>query len=278
MTETFGVRLRDRIQTLGPLCVGVDPSRRQLTLWERGDDISGLEFFSLAMLEASMGLAAAIKPQVAYFERFGSAGFRVLERLLSDARDARVLIVADAKRGDIGSTNEGYAEAWLTPGSPLAADALTVTPYLGIDTMAPLVTTAAATARGLFVVVASSNDEGRVVQEARIDDERRVEDVLLERIAEWNRADEDLGTVGVVFGATRDRPRFDLAHVNGPFLVPGVGEQGATPDHVARLFSGVPTSSLLVNVSRAIAGAGPDPRSVRDAVARWRDDLARALP
>ena len=111
MSDTFGERLYERIRALGPLCVGVDPSRELIESWERSDTIEGLEFVSLAVLEAVGGVAAAIKPQVAFFERFGSAGFAVLERLIRDAGDADLLVVADAKRGDIGSTNDGYAQA-----------------------------------------------------------------------------------------------------------------------------------------------------------------------
>jgi len=128
MVETFGTRLQERIRALGPLCVGIDPTRRLLESWDRPDSVEGLEFCSLAVLEAVLDTAAAIKPQVAFFERFGSAGFRVLERLMAEARDADILVVADAKRGDIALTNEGYAEAWLSNRSTLAADALTVSP------------------------------------------------------------------------------------------------------------------------------------------------------
>ena len=120
MTETFGVRLQERLRELGPLCVGIDPSSEVLTRWGRPDSVEGLEFCSLAVLEAVTGVAAVIKPQVAFFERFGSAGYRVLERLIQEAHDADLLVVADAKRGDVDSTNEGYAQAWLRDDAPLA--------------------------------------------------------------------------------------------------------------------------------------------------------------
>jgi orotidine-5'-phosphate decarboxylase len=97
-----------------------------------------MEFFARAALEAIVGTAAAIKPQVAFFERFGSAGYRVLEQLIRDAHDADVLVVADAKRGDFLVTNNGYAEAWLAERSPLRVDAVTASPYLGVDALAPL--------------------------------------------------------------------------------------------------------------------------------------------
>ncbi len=143
------------------------------------NSVEGLEFFSLAVLEAVMDSVAVIKPQVAFFERFGSQGFRVLERLMSDARDANVLIVADAKRGDVDSTNVGYAQAWLEEASPLRCDAVTASPYLGVESLAPLFERAASTGRGVFVLAATSNEEGREVQSARTKENETVEDFVL---------------------------------------------------------------------------------------------------
>lgn len=276
MVESFGQRLQERVRAFGPLCVGIDPSALALAAWDRTDTVEGLEFFSLALLEASIGTAAAIKPQVAYFERFGSAGYAVLERLLREARDADLLTIADAKRGDIGSTNEGYAHAWLDDQSPLSADAVTVSPYTGVAALGPFFARAAQ-GRGIFVLAATSNDEGRELQRAMTATERAVEVMVLEQVAALNSAGDGLGGVGVVLGATRDRPAFDLASLRGPYLVPGVGAQGATPDQVGRLFERCPDASVLVNVSRAVAQAGPERAGLRDAVRRWRDDLAAAL-
>ncbi|HUV57287.1 MAG TPA: orotidine-5'-phosphate decarboxylase [Acidimicrobiales bacterium] len=277
MREPFGVRLRERIRALGPLCVGVDPSPKLIESWGRTDSVEGLEFFSLAVLEAVLGTAAVIKPQVSFFERFGAEGYRVLERLLSEARDADVLVVADAKRGDIKSTNDGYADAWLSDRSSLAVDALTVTPYVGVGALAPLFEVAQATGRGVFVLAATSNDEGRAVQTARTSEDERIEDLVLRSVSELNRRDDGLGSLGAVLGATRDRPDFNLASLGGPYLVPGVGSQGATADHVARLFARCPQGTVLVNVGRAILEAGPDRAGLRDAAQRWRDDLSAAL-
>src|SRR5487761_2302260 len=167
MIESFGARLQERVRALGPLCVGIDPSPRLLVEWERPDSVDGLEFFALSVLEAVIGCAAAIKPQISFFERFGADGYHVLERVMAEARDADVLIVADAKRGDISSTNDGYAEAWLSDRSPLRADALTVTPYVGVAALGPFFELAKATGRGVFVLAATSNDEGRILQTAR---------------------------------------------------------------------------------------------------------------
>ena len=277
MVESFGTRLQERIRALGPLCAGIDPSRQLLESWGRPDSVEGLEFCALAVLEAVLDTAAAIKPQVAFFERFGSAGFRVLERLMSDARDADVLVVADAKRGDIGVTNEGYAEAWLADRSPVVADAVTLHPYLGVGALSPMIDMATATGRGVFVLVATSNTEGRAMQAARGEDGERVEDLVLRMVAEINQRSDGRGSVGAVLGATRDRPEFDLASLGGPFLVPGVGAQGASAENVARLFDRCPQGTVLVNVSRSILQAGPERSALRDAAQRWRDDLSSAL-
>ena len=278
MRDPFGVRLRERVRALGPLCVGVDPSAEVLRSWERPDALEGLEFAALAILDAVVGVAAAIKPQVAFFERFGSGGYRVLERLIADARDADILVVADAKRGDFAPTNVGYAEAWLGERSTLRVDAVTVSPYLGVGALRPLFTLAEESGRGVFVLAATSNDEGRAVQTARTVDGERVEELVLGQVASLNGRDDGLGSVGCVLGATRDRPAFNLASLGGPFLVPGVGAQGATADHVSRMFERCPPGTVLVNVGRAILEAGPVRSDLRDAAQRWRDDLGLALP
>jgi orotidine-5'-phosphate decarboxylase len=236
-----------------------------------------LEFFSLAVLEAVVDTVAVIKPQVAFFERFGSQGFAVLERVMSEARDARLLIIADVKRGDVSTTNEGYAQAWLGEQSALRADAMTVSPYLGFDSLAPMLGLARATGRGVFILAATSNVEGRVIQRARTGDDRSVESFVLEQIRQHNELDEGPGSVGAVVGATRDRPAFALETLGGPYLVPGVGSQGGTPEDVARVFERCAPGSVLASVSRAILQAGPERASLRDAAKRWRDDLARVL-
>jgi orotidine-5'-phosphate decarboxylase len=214
---------------------------------------------------------------VAFFERFGSEGYRVLERLISDARDADVLVVADAKRGDFAATNAGYAEAWLAERSPLRVDAVTASPYLGVEALAPLFAHAHDNSRGVFVLVATSNPEGRALQRARTTEGERVEDLVLRSVAELNKRDDGLGSFGVVIGATRDAPEFDLAHLGGPYLVPGVGAQGASAEDVARLFARCPKDTVLVNVARSILNAGPERAALRDAARRWRDDLNQAL-
>jgi orotidine-5'-phosphate decarboxylase len=277
MAETFGARLHDRIRELGPLCAGIDPSRELLSRWDRPDTIESLEFFAMTVLEAVTGVVAAIKPQVAFFERFGSLGFRVLERLVVEARDADVLVIADAKRGDFSLTNEAYAQAWLSEESPFAVDALTVSPYLGVAALAPFFNAASENGRGVFVLAATSNPEGRILQRARTEDHERIEDMVLREVASLNHRDEGLGSFGVVLGATRDAPEFDLDTLAGPYLVPGVGAQGADANDVARLFSRSESPTVLVSVSRDILSTGPERRPLQDAARRWRDDLRAAL-
>jgi orotidine-5'-phosphate decarboxylase len=277
MADSFGVQLQERIKEFGPLCVGVDPSSALLSAWERPDNADGLEFFALAVLEAVTGVVGVIKPQVAFFERFGSAGFRVLERLITDAHDAQIMVVADAKRGDFVVTNEGYAQAWLRDDSPLAVDAVTASPYLGVSALEPLFEAARSSGRGVFVLAATSNEDGRVIQQATTADGERVEDVVMETVSQMNHREGGLGSIGVVLGATRSAPRFDLTTLAGPYLVPGVGAQGAGASDVARLFERCEEGTVLASVSRDILRAGPDRRGLRDAAQRWRDDLRSAL-
>jgi len=277
MNESFGVRLQERIRDLGPLCVGIDPSATMIEKWGRVDSVDGLEFFSLAVLEAVLDTAAVVKPQVSYFERFGSEGYRVLERVLEDARDANVMVIADVKRGDIGSTNEGYAEAWLGDASPLRVDALTLNPFLGIESLTPFFRRANESGRGAFILSATSNAEGREIQRARTADDVSVEALVLQSVATLNAQHDGLGSLGVVLGATRERPEFDLTALAGPYLVPGVGAQGANSDQVARLFDRCPLGTVLVNVGRSILERGPERSALRDAARRWRDELSAAL-
>ena len=220
----------------GPLCAGIDPSSVLLDRWGLPDEPRGLREFASRCVEAFAGTVAAVKPQVAFFERFGSAGMAALERLLEWARDAELLVIADAKRADIENTMTGYATAWLDPQSPLSADAVTAVPYLGLAALQPMIEVAARHDRGVLVVVRSSNPEGRVVQEARTGSGTgpSVEDQLLSEIATANNGPGARpGTVGAVIGATLPPTSFSLATLGGVVLAPGVGAQGATAADVA---------------------------------------------
>ncbi|HUZ09561.1 MAG TPA: orotidine-5'-phosphate decarboxylase [Acidimicrobiales bacterium] len=273
----FGERVVEAVGALGPLCVGIDPSASLLSRWGLPDDVSGLGEFGSRCLHAFAGVVPVVKPQVAFFERHGAAGIGVLEKLLGEARQAGLLVIADAKRGDIDNTSAAYADAWLRDGSPLAADAVTVNPYLGLGALRPMTAMAVATGRGVVVVVRSSNPEGRLLQEAVTAAGDSVEDALLAEVAALNAAEgAAVGSVGVVVGATLEPSGFELSGLGGIILAPGVGAQGAGPSDVARLFGGCPGGTVLPNVSRSVLSHGPDVAELRAAAIRARDGIAAA--
>lgn len=273
--ESFGSRLGTAMAVRGPLCVGIDPHPALLKGWGLDDDAAGLRRFSLTVLEAVGSLAAAIKPQVALYERHGSAGMAVLEELLAEARDEKVLTIADAKRGDIGSTMAAYADAWLRDDSPLAADSVTLSPYLGFESLRPALDLAARTGRGVFVLALTSNPEGASVQHVGGADSvaRRI---TQSAAAENRRCQGNLGSVGLVVGATVGSALteldLDLAAVRGPLLAPGLGAQGATPADLRATF-GAAYPQVLGTSSRDILSAGPEQRGLRDAAQRTLDGL-----
>ena len=273
----FGRRLAHAMETTGPLCLGVDPHPGLLRQWGLSDTPAGVEAFSLTALEAAVGpegpRVAAIKPQVALYERHGSAGLAALERLLAAARDAGVLTIADAKRGDIGSTMDGYAAAWASDASPLAADAVTLSPYLGFGTLVPTIRAAHEAGRGVFVLALTSNPEGREVQHVG---EGSAEGSVARRIAAAAaaenaalRGDDAWGPVGLVLGATvaaeADRLGLDLPALGGPLLAPGFGAQGATAPGMRADF-GTAWPQVLATSSRGILSAGPSVASLVDTI------------
>jgi orotidine-5'-phosphate decarboxylase len=278
--EGFGARLAAAIDTTGPLCAGIDPSESLLRAWGLSDDAVGLRDFGARCVDAFAGVVPVVKPQVAFFERFGAAGIAALETLIGDARQAGLLVIADAKRGDIGSTMEAYASTWLDSRSPLCADAVTATPYLGLGSLQPMFDLAVEHGRGVIVVVRTSNPEGRSLQEALTESGQgpAVEDMLLARIAELNAGGLPLpGTVGVVVGATLAPSAFPLASLGGPILAPGVGAQGATAADVGKLFRGCKPGTVLASSSRSLLAAGPEPALLRAAALASREEMAAAL-
>lgn len=281
----FGARLAATMDEFGPLCVGIDPHASLLADWGLPDDASGLRSFALTVLDAVGGRVAAVKPQAAFFERHGAAGLAVLEEVVAAGRDVGTLVIVDAKRGDIGSTMGAYADAYLRDGSPLAGDALTVSPYLGFGSLAPAVQAAAATGRGLFVLALTSNPEGPAVQHARGPDGVSVAARIAAEAAALNAAEvsasgAELGSCGLVVGATigsaAQDAGVDLAAVRGPLLAPGVGAQGAGAAELAAVF-GAARRSVLASSSRAVLAAGPGQRALRTAARAAADDAARAL-
>jgi orotidine-5'-phosphate decarboxylase len=291
--EHFGARLAAAMDAHGPLCVGIDPHASLLEAWGLRDDVDGLREFSLRVVDALGGKVAAFKPQAAFFERHGSRGVAVLEEVIAAARatgpggsgSSGTLTIVDAKRGDIGSTMGAYAEAFLADGSPLAGDALTVSPYLGFGSLQPAVDLAAATGRGLFVLCLTSNKEGFEVQHARTEGTAgvlggTVAALMAARAAVLNAGAEPMGSVGLVVGATIGdavgTTGTDLVAVNGPLLAPGVGAQGAGERELATTF-GDARRNVLASSSRAVLAAGPDPDALVRAARAAAEEATSAL-
>ena len=264
----FGERLARAMRDNGPLCVGIDPHPELLAQWGLPDTAESLFAFGETVLEASALSVAAVKPNAAFFERHGSRGIAALERLLASARDKGIITILDAKRGDIGSTMQAYADAFLRQGAPLEADALTVSPYLGFGSLAPALELAEANGKGIFVLALTSNKEGASVQHA-VGEDGPVAKAVADAAAELNRGATPMGSVGLVVGATVGEAvaelGIDLAAVNGPLLAPGVGAQGATANDVAKVF-GEATSRVLVSQSRGVLQAGPFVEKLRGAI------------
>lgn len=272
----FGTRLAAAVADRGPLCAGIDPHAGLLNAWGLGDDLAGLERFALTATEALAPVCSVLKPQSAFFERFGSAGVAVLERVIATAREGGALVLLDVKRGDIGSTSQAYADAYLDPASPLAADAATVSPYLGFGSLSPFVETAQRHGAGLFVLALTSNPEGPEVQHARIPGAASVAGRMLDHLRALNADAAPHGSFGAVVGATIAEPAaedgVDL-DVGGPILAPGFGAQGGTVDDLRRIF-GSAAARVLPSSSREILAAGPDPRALREAAVRTTESLA----
>lgn len=256
----FGRRLRDALDQYGPLCVGIDPHEALLRAWGMDATAAGAREFGLRTVEAAAGRVGIVKPQVAFYERYGAAGFAALEDVIAAARAAGLIVIADAKRGDIGTTMDGYAAAWLAPGAPLESDALTLSPYLGTDSLNAAFSAATAHEKGVFVLAATSNPEASALQRARVDDEESVAERVAHDVAARNiGAPGSLGPIGLVVGATVDRRAYGLSDIvlaGTPILAPGFGAQGAEPDDLGRLF-GYVSSQVVASESRSILSAGP---------------------
>ena len=288
MTQSFGERLIGVFETSGHLCVGIDPHPYLLADWGLADSGEGLREFGLRVVDAASGRAGIVKPQVAFFERHGSAGYAALEETIRTARAAGLLVIADAKRGDLGSSVEAYGQAWLTPGASLEADAMTISAYQGVGSIAAPMELARQGGKGLFVLAATSNPEafatqsavvgsgigsgglaGRTVAASIVDEVNRGNDAALESTG--------LGSVGVVIGATVRLSDFGLTSTDlasMPILGPGFGHQGADYESIRAIY-GSAASNVVVSSSRAILDAGP--ADVAAAITAQARELAKVL-
>jgi orotidine-5'-phosphate decarboxylase len=280
--QTFGQRLRAATEKFGPLCAGIDPHRALVESWGLTYDVDGLRTFTRACVDAFGGHVGVVKPQSAFFEVFGSGGIAVLEEAIRDLRAAGTVVILDAKRGDIGSTMSAYAAAYLGSSAVSPADALTVSPYLGFESLRPALDEAATNGRGVFVLALTSNPEGQGVQHARRDGLSVAESMVRGAAGENAAAGAagDLGSTGLVVGATVGAAvqdlGLDLASVNGPLLAPGVGAQGGTSGDLKRVF-GDALPNVLPASSREVLSAGPDVTALRARAAETNESLAALL-
>jgi orotidine-5'-phosphate decarboxylase len=269
--SSFGERLADLTAERGPLCVGVDPHPSLLASWGLAADAQGLERCARSLIEALGGIVPVFKPQSAFFEAYGAAGITVLERTLADIKAAGAISLLDVKRGDIGSTMDAYAAAYLSDGSPLAADAVTLSPFLGFGSLDGAIELADRGGRGVYVLALTSNPEGAQVQHARAPDGRTVGQIVIDEAASRNavrrKPGARLGPVGVVIGATIGQTAIDFSAFGGSILAPGIGAQGGTAADLAAVFHDA-TRFVLPSTSREVISAGPTPAGLQAAATR----------
>jgi len=252
---SFAKRLQSRVEEFGPLCIGIDPAEQTLADWGIPDTAEGARDFGYAVISACEGRVGVIKPQIAFFERFGSSGIFALEEILAAARDADLMVIADAKRGDIGTTMLGYAQAWFGDDSPLRSDALTLSPYLGPSSLIETIDFARDVQAGVFVLAATTNPEAAELQKAKAG-AATVSAKVIRACIEMSEGD-----VGVVIGANHELDELGLGFVRQsdigiPILAPGFGNQGGALADIKECF-GASSSRVLASVSRSAYDLGP---------------------
>ncbi len=276
MTLTFGEKL-GRLSGTKRLCVGIDPHQATLSAWGLADDRAGLARFSETLVHSCVEAGVSlIKPQVALFERHGISGMTVLAQTISRAREAGILVIADVKRGDIGTSLAGYAEAWLGKGSDWESDAMTAVAYQGVGSLEPAFALAAEEGKGVFVLAATSNPEGWPLQSAITGNghtvAKEISDMLSGRSQRAPRSRD--GWLGLVVGATVNRDSLGLSgHTlqQLPLLVPGFGAQGVGLSEIRERF-GALAHSVIPAVSRSVAGDNAD--GVGQRIAAHQAELA----
>jgi orotidine-5'-phosphate decarboxylase len=273
LAKLFGARLTEAQDAFGQLCVGIDPHSALLRSWDLEDDVSGLREFSLTVVSACASRVSVIKPQVSFFERFGAKGYEVLSEVTQLAHSLDLVVIADAKRGDIGSTMDAYLDAWFGDKSGLYADALTVSPYLGLGATAEGFEKWISFGKGVYSLVATSNPQGESVQRATIGGQTLAAD-------QWNQLSRlnasGFGPYGAVIGATLDLDTFglDKSISNVPILAPGFGAQGALLTEARNIY-GQLAGNVAFSVSRSVLQAGAS--GIVDAINTANSELLAGL-
>jgi orotidine-5'-phosphate decarboxylase len=280
MIKSYGERLEVLLSERGPLCVGIDPHPSLLAAWGLSSNANGLERCARGMIEALGAIVPVFKPQSAFFEAYGSAGIAVLERTLTDIKAVGALGILDVKRGDIGSTMDAYAAAYLSDGSPLAADAITLSPYLGFATLDGAIELADRSGRGIYVLALTSNPEGPQIQHARSANGRTVGQLIVDEAASRNavrrQAETAFGPVGIVVGATIGQTGTDFTGLNGSILSPGIGAQGGSASDLAAVFQEA-RRLVLPSSSREVMEAGPTPAALQRVTTQLLGEMKAAL-
>lgn len=268
---SYAARLGALTQEGPVLCVGIDPHPALLAAWGEEDTAAGLGSWARRVREVLGDAGVSLwKPQVALFERHGVAGMAVLAELLGELRTSGAVVIGDAKRGDIGSTMEGYADAWLKPGSDFEVDAVTLVAYQGVGALEPALRRALENAKGVFVLSATSNPEAWETQRAMRADGLSTAQGVLHDLGQWveHNCPDQPESFGVVVGATVDQASLGLRlaeHPTMPILAPGYGAQGAGLSDVRQHF---PHSRHVIAVSaRALFDGGHTVVSERVTVA-----------
>ena len=267
MIDHFGDRLVDKIRkTKSFLCLGIDPHLDLIPEIFYDNDkernVSKVEKFCFSLLETVVGKIPAIKPQIAFFEQLGPDGMSLLSSMCKYAHSKDFLVIMDAKRGDIGSTSKAYANAYLGKNAPFPSDALTINPWLGLDSLEPFFSKAQETGTGLFILIHTSNKGSQDIQKISLNQNLKcyehVANIIKPSI-EKNRGKSGLSSIGVVSGATYKKQALSLRKIlpSAPFLIPGYGAQGASASEASaplimdRSYSGLKNFGLI-NASRSI--------------------------
>ena len=287
----FGDRLVNKIRkTKSFLCLGIDPHLDLIPKIfndnnNKINNVTKVEKFCFSLLDAVFGKVPAIKPQIALFEQLGPDGMKLLSSFCKYAHSKKFLVIMDAKRGDIGSTSKAYANAYLGKNAPFPSDALTINPWLGLDSLEPFFKKSKETGSGLFILVHTSNKGSHDIQELLIKEGLKCYEHLakiLKPIVENNKGELGLSSIGIVSGATYKEQSISLRKLlpSAPFLIPGYGAQGASaydacaPLNLDKSFPGLRNFGLI-NASRSILF--PETSYLVNSIEDWQNTILTEL-
>ena len=260
-TPSFATRLPALETVSARLCVGIDPHPGLLGDWGLADTADAARAFGISVVDAALECGVSLlKPQVAFFERHGVAGMSALSDVIGHARTQGMVVIADAKRGDVGSTVDAYADAWLRPGSDFESDAMTAVAYQGVGSVEPMCEAALEFDKGLFVLVNTSNPDSWETQKAIVSGTTTLAQHILDGLVSRQVDSGKTGWMGCVVGATL-APSQRAVTLPDPMplwtLAPGFGHQGASLSQLGELF-GHASSQVIPTVSRSVCQGGPD--------------------